>query len=795
MATWPCADHAAVRAPADRLRCHEKIGLFMSSTVDSYLERARDEARLVVESLVHVVAGSEVVAVIAGENMGIPDFEMDPMVATDAEDAYQVIYAKVRASLAEPSKLGAFTCTVFGVEWGALVEPIYTEDGRAIGALVVARHGRTWSKRERSVVRAFASLLSHIATLAMRERVLLHQQRLDELVASVAEHLMPATAATRQEVLQWTIKALGEFLGSDVALLRRNDHVRGLSIFEAEWPVRENVPDPDPLGEVPFDSDPIFAATKDLKSPYLTGIADDSNDEYKQHIEETAGATPAGGAAVPLLMGDTTWGVIGFIHFESHAWVPAEINALQAVASMLVQLQARIDAEERIIFNANHDELTGMPNRRALISELKNRLARRRDTAVMVIDLDRFKVMNDFLGHVNGDRLLVTMADRIQTSIRSGDFAARLGGDEFVFLVDRARSEMEALASAYRILEVISQPIEIVGQVMNHTASIGIALTDSSAGAVDLLGRADVAMYTAKARGRNRAVVFDRDLHLAVDERSQMELMLRDAIDSGGLRLHFQPEVDLQSGKLLAVESLVRWQHPTRGLLQASDFITVAEETGLVSTLGRWVFAEACRQLGAWSAEYPELDFAVRVNMSPADFKVGDLVQFVEGCLTRFNVPGNRLCVEITEYAVVEDPEQTARILRGFQALGIEIALDDFGTGFASMTELKNLPVDFLKLDMSFVRGIAKDPFDRAIVDAIIRLGRALGKEIIAEGVESRLIVDELLELGCHRGQGYLISKPVASPDLSRLLRAGSTPQSLLRVGSATDAAWEELLW
>ncbi len=412
----------------------------------------------------------------------------------------------------------------------------------------------------------------------------------------------------------------------------------------------------------------------------------------------------------------------------------------------------------------------------------------------MLIDLDRFKVMNDFLGHANGDRLLVTMADRIRTSIRSGDFAARLGGDEFVFLVDRARSELEALASAYRILEVIAQPVEIMGQMMNHTASIGITLAQPGLSAVEMLGRSDVAMYAAKSRGRNRAVVFDADMHSAVDERSQMELMLRDAIDTGGLRLYFQPEVDLNTGKLLAVESLVRWQHPTRGLLNASEFITVAEETGLVTNLGRWVFAEACRQLSVWRRDYPDLNFVVRVNMSPADFKMGDLVDFVANCLVHYDVPGDRLCVEITEYAVVDDPEQAVRILRGFQALGVEIALDDFGTGFASMTELKNLPVDFLKLDMSFVRGVAKDPFDRAIVEAIIRLGRALGKEIIAEGVESTNIIDELLALGCHRGQGYLISKAVVSRDLGRLLSAGAAPQSLLRVGIATDEAWEEIL-
>lgn len=756
---------------------------------------ARSETRLVFETLRQVVAGSEIIRIEMSEPGAASDDSLESFTTPAGAIALGAVRESVQGWLTTGSKSSSFSCSVDGVEWGVLAEPIRVDTNTTVGALVVSRQGRAWSKRERSLVKTFADLLSHVTSLNVREGKLRRQQRLDELVSNVAVKLMSGTAQNRSQVLDWTASELAQFLGSDVAFIRRHDHERGLSIFESSWPVREDVPDPDPLGEVPFDADPIFEALWNLKEPYLTGVQD-ATEEFVDRVERaTDGLTPITGAAVPLMMGDVTWGVIGFLYNEPQQWTQAEVNALQAIAAMIVHLQARIDAEQRIIFNANHDELTGLPNRRALIGELTKRLAQRRDTAVMVIDLDRFKVMNDYLGHVNGDRLLMTMADRIQTSIRAGDFAARLGGDEFVFLVDRARSEMEALASAYRILEVIAQPVEIAGQVMNHTASIGIALSQPGANAVELLGRADVAMYTAKSRGRNRAVVFDRDLNLAVDERSQMELMLREAIDTGGLRLHFQPEVDLQSGKLLAVESLVRWQHPTRGLLVASDFITIAEETGLVSTLGRWVFAEACRQLSAWGHEYPDLDFTVRVNMSPADFKVGDLVEFVEGCLARFNVPGNRLCVEITEYAVVDDPEQTARILRGFQALGIEIALDDFGTGFASMTELKNLPVDFLKLDMSFVRGITKDPFDRAIVDAIIRLGRALGKEIIAEGVETSVIVDGLIELGCYRGQGYLISKPVASADLGRLLHAGSTPQSLLRVGSATDAAWEDLLW
>ena len=753
----------------------------MKSLSHSSLDQATTETKLVVETLLQVVQGTQIVAVVTNLSRPIPGFELAPLVGADSEEAFETISERVTAQLAADEITGHLSCRVGGIEWGSLVESIRMENGRVVGALVVARHGRTWSGRERSVVRTFASLLSHVATLATREGVLLHQRRLDELVAQVAERLMSTSAANRQETLDWVTQVLAEFLGADVAFIRRNDLVRELTILESEYPTRDEIPDPDPLGEVRFDSDPIFMATRDLRSPYLTGVSD-ATDEYLDRAQVAAGVTPAAGVAVPLLMGDATWGIIGFIHFNMHDWVPAEINALQAVASMLVQLQARIDAEQRTLYNANHDELTGLPNRRALLAELKTRLENRRASAVMVIDLDRFKIMNDYLGHGSGDRLLVTIADRIRTSIRMNDFAARLGGDEFVFIVDKAKSEMEVLATAYRILDIIAQPVVIAGQEVSHTASIGIAIAiPGESSGLDLLGFADVAMYAAKARGRNQAVVFDRELREAVNERSRTELLLRDAIDQGGLRLHFQPEVDLRTGRVLATEALVRWEHPTRGLLAASEFIKVAEETGLVTDIGRWVFAEACRQLGVWQKQYLDLAFVVRVNMSPADFKMGDLVEFVERCLRDNNVPGSRLCIEITEYAVMEEPERVARILRGFQALGVEIALDDFGTGYASMTQLKDLPVNLIKLDMSFVRGITSDTYDQAIVESIIRLGNALSLEVIAEGIESSTINEELLKLGCHRGQGYLISRPMSAADLAPLLSLGAIPVSLLR--------------
>ncbi|HET9089971.1 MAG TPA: EAL domain-containing protein [Acidimicrobiales bacterium] len=758
----------------------------MSTDDNTSLEKTMEETRLVVETLVEVVAGTEIVAIVTGIGEPIPGFTMEPLVSEGAQKVYESICEHIQAELLAGHATNSYSTQIRGVEWGVLVDPIRVKGGVDAGALVVSRQGRTWSRRERSLVKAFGSLLSQVATLATRESNLLLQRRLDELVASVAEHLMSGTSANRGEVLQWTVRQLAEFIEADVAFIRRNDHQRGLSVLEAEWPKRENIPDPDPLGEVPFDSDPVFMAMKDLRRPFMPGV-DETPEDYLARVESGSGVSLVAGGAVPLLMGDTTWGVLGFLHFGLHKWIPEEVNAMQAVASMLAQMQGRIEAEERIIYNANHDELTGLANRRALVAELKSRLEARRDTAVMVIDLDRFKVMNDYLGHQNGDRLLITMADRLRTSVRANDFVARLGGDEFVFLVDKAKSEMEVLASAYRMLDVIAEPVEIGGQRMNHTASIGIALAPrGSKNGLDLLGRADVAMYAAKARGRNQAVIFDEELSDSVDERSHTELLLREAVESDGLRLHFQPEVDLRTGKLLAVESLVRWQHPTRGLLSAGQFIKIAEDTGLVTMIGRWVFAEACRQLSEWRRDYPTLDFIVRVNMSPADFKMDDLVDFVAETLRKNNVPGERLCVEITEYTVMDDPIKTAEVLRGFQELGVEIALDDFGTGFGSMTELKHLPVDLLKLDMSFVRGINSDPYDAAIVESIIRLGAALNLEIIAEGIESSMVVDKLLELGCHRGQGYLISVPMAPRDLAGLLETGSASEAVLRTGDVT---------
>jgi len=747
------------------------------------------QTRLVIETITQVVSGAEIVEIVGSLDEKLPGFEAESWSIPGSDQALTHIRKRVVSLLGAQKAIGSFSCVVSGVAWGVLVEPIALQGDDVIGALVVARQGRAWSSRERALAKAFGGLLSHTVTLARRESALLDQRRLDELVGQVAERLMSASSRSRKDVLTWTTRVLAEFLGADVAFLRRNEHQLGMSVLVAEWPPRENVPNPDPLGVVPFDADPVFAATKNLRQPYIPGTTYQP-DDYKDRVNKGSGAERVGGACVPLLLADTTWGVLGFLHWGLHLWTPEEISALQAIASMLVQLQARIDAEERTEYIALHDDLTGLPNRRALLRELEVRLAANRDTAILFFDLDRFKVMNDFLGHASGDRVLTTIADRIRTSIRPNDFAARLGGDEFVILVGDVGSQMEVAATAYRILGIIGEPIDFSGQEVSHTASIGIVLSKPGVkNGIELLGWADVALYAAKRQGRNQAVVFDEVLRESVSERSRTELTLREAIEGDGLRLHYQPEVDLRTGRLLAVEALVRWQHPTRGLLPASAFITVAEETGLVVDMGRWVFAEACRQLSVWQRDYPELPLVVRVNMSPAQFVISGLVEFVENCLSVHRIPGERLCIEMTEHAVLQEPEQTARILRGFQALGVEVAIDDFGTGYASFTELKHLPVNFLKLDQTFVQGIETDASDRAIVEAIIQLGRALDLGIIAEGIECRATIDKLLELGCHRGQGYLMSVPMSAEELAPVLRAGAVPLTAFRTSGKVAPA------
>ncbi|HVB19451.1 MAG TPA: EAL domain-containing protein [Acidimicrobiales bacterium] len=749
------------------------------------------ETRVTLMTLQHAILGAEFVAVVPVAGSVPAAVNVAPLVNSAAEAALESFRVDVLALLKERSAGRSIVRTIKSVDWGLLIEPITLHDGAEVGALMIGRHGRTWSAYERSLAQGFAALISHVATLSAREDELLRQRQLDELITRVSERLMSASLKNRQEVLNWITHELALFTGADVAFLRRNDLDRELSILISEWPVRENVPDPDPLGEVRFDSDPVFMATRELRTPYLMGFSD-INDDYLERINDASGEeleaelVPVGGAAVPLLTDEATWGILGFIHFEKHAWINTEIQALQVVASLIMQYQGRIVAEERTIYNAYHDFLTGLPNRRAFVEELQRRVDEQQRVAMMIIDIDRFKILNDYMGHTTGDQILVTIADRIRTSIRSDDYIARFGGDEFVFLCAGDVDEFVLFGAAERLLRVINRPIELAGQYFSHTASIGVAVSEPGARlSDDLVTMADAAMYQAKARGGNQLVLFDEVLRARMSEHLETEIELREAIKKGELRLRYQPEFDLRSGKLLGIEALVFWEHPTKGGLAAANFITVAEESGLVVDIGRWVYQEACTQMAKWIRQYPMLDFVMRVNMSPTEFVLDDVVTYFEECLVSNQVAGDRLCIEVTEHAMFTDADRIAHLLASFRALGVTIALDDFGTGSASMTQLKRLPVDILKLDTNFVNGVKDDPYDRAIVQSIIRLGGALDLDIICEGIESIEILDEMLELGCTRGQGYFLSRPIFAEHLGAILRMGGVSLDALRSGKA----------
>jgi EAL domain-containing protein (putative c-di-GMP-specific phosphodiesterase class I) len=283
-------------------------------------------------------------------------------------------------------------------------------------------------------------------------------------------------------------------------------------------------------------------------------------------------------------------------------------------------------------------------------------------------------------------------------------------------------------------------------------------------------------------------VVFDGALRDLRRERSANEILLRKAINSSGLVLHYQPEVDLRTGELLAVEALVRWNHPDRGLLTAGAFIDAAEESGLIVDLGSWVMAEACRQMAEWRARWPHRRFTMRVNMSPAQLAARNIVQLVADCLATNDLPGRLLCFEITEHAVMQDVDRAVRTLHQLKTLGLSLAIDDFGTGYSSMAQLKRLPVDVLKIDQTFVAGLGEDGGDRAIVDATVRLARSFGLEVVAEGIETHDLVEQLLILGCHRAQGYLLCRPKAPADLEEILVRGGIDRRVLEPTHRTQA-------
>lgn len=601
-------------------------------------------------------------------------------------------------------------------------------------------------------------------------------ESLDLVVTSVATQLMGATSATAKNVCQNVLADLVAYFGVDVSFLRRNDHTIRASVLVAEWPVRPGIPDPDPLAVVYFtDADPVFAMAEHQKEPVVFR-PEPATDDYQRTINEGRQVAATSMACVPLLSGEVTSGVLGFVKFGDRNWTDAELNALKAIASLLAQVQARVDAEEQLRYLADHDDLTGLYNRRALLNHLDVRLADGQPGPVSALffDLDRLKAINDYLGHTAGDWFIRVLAERLRRSADGPTVIARLGGDEFVVVPATPMDAEAAEALAVRLQAALRERVAIDGEMLTRTVSIGVALGmpghDSTS---DLLRRADQAVLTAKNSGGNQVAVFTDDMSLENEFRNDIELHLQTVVESGALLLHYLPEVDMRTGDIVAMEALVRWQHPTRGLLTPDSFIGVAESINMAGELGRWVLRTACAEFAGWRSRGHGTESVVRINVSPVQLVTEGFVESVKGAMADNGLPPGSVCLEITETVVVQDIETTRITLDGLKEAGVLVAIDDFGTGYSALSQLKSLPVDTLKIDRSFVRELGSDPGDLAIVRAIIALAEAFGLELVAEGVETRAAALTLLRHGCHRAQGFLLSRPIAAGPMESLLAKG----------------------
>lgn len=441
------------------------------------------------------------------------------------------------------------------------------------------------------------------------------------------------------------------------------------------------------------------------------------------------------------------------------------------------------EAESRIRYLALHDTLTGLPNRLSLLDRLDlalNTARRRREMlGVVFIDLDRFKLINDTLGHHVGDSLLILLAQRLRQCVRASDLIARLGGDEFVVVVTEVQSVEMVVSVVQKILETLRQPYDIEGRMLHSTPSLGLSLfpTDGEDGDT-LMRNADAAMYHAKALGRNGFQCYDPAMNAAASERLLLENSLPRALEQQEFVLYYQPQIDTESGRLVGVEALVRWQDPERGLVPPDRFIPIAEETGLILPLGAWVLEEACRQRQAWyQAGFPA--FRVAVNLSALQLQQPELVSLVARLLENYRLAPGDLELEITESAAMGNPLDTIKTLTEIKAMGIPLAIDDFGTGYSSLAYLKLLPIDTLKLDRSFVKDIETDEDDAVICSATIALAHALGLSVVAEGVETAAQQHYLTRLGCDQLQGYRFSRPLPARELEALLGALAAGASL----------------
>jgi diguanylate cyclase (GGDEF)-like protein len=523
-------------------------------------------------------------------------------------------------------------------------------------------------------------------------------------------------------------------------------------------------------------SNRVDAVLLDVMMPGMSGI------ETLRRLRQSHSVSE-----LPVIMvtaNDRSDDVVDALDLGANDYVTKPIDFPVVLARIRTQVTAR-----------RADPLTGLPNRVLFMDRLERAMTRSRalggpEFAVFFLDVDRFKIINDSLGHVAGDELLIGLARRLEHTLRSTDTVsrydgehtlARLGGDEFTVLLDAVHSVNDARAVADRLLSVVARPFELQGREIFISVSIGIVMSAPRyARAEDMIRDADTAMYQAKANGKACAEIFDTSMLAAVEQRLQLESDLRHALERNELRVYYQPIVSLSEGQLCGFEALLRWQHPTRGMVLPSDFVAAAEETGMIVPIGNWVLQEACRQMRDWNREFPECAaLMINVNLSARQCMQPDLVREVARILKETGLPPERLKLEVTESVVLENSEGVVAILNDLRRLGVQLGLDDFGMGYSALSYLQRFPFQTLKIDRSFVSAM-QEGGNAEIIRAIVSLATGLAMDVTAEGVETADQVSRLKDLACEFGQGFYFHRPLACEDAYAVLQARKWPPAAL---------------
>jgi diguanylate cyclase (GGDEF)-like protein/PAS domain S-box-containing protein len=662
------------------------------------------------------------------------------------DDVLQLSLDNYGAALAGERR--AFEFVSEGLTFAVQAAPVVGEDGTVESVLVVARDVTARAKAEEELARRARQQKA----MALLGRFALESHNLSALMNEAV-----TTAA--------------DTLGVDIAgILKLDPGGESLTLVSSI-----GLPSSHAGKRFPIDETGHAGLTIRTREPTI--VEDQATEARFAPAPALAGVDVVSSLTVLIDGRDGPFGVLDVLAREQRGFTEDDVAFATAIATLIVVAVERDRGEQKTVHASLHDPLTGLPNRTLALDRLERALRRRRreriDVAVFVLDLDRFKMINDTLGHAAGDELLVALTPRLIAAVRSVDTVARLGGDEFVVICPEIDAANGAGEVAERLAAAVNRPLLLDSGEHFFTISTGIALAATPQDTPEsLLGDADAAMYRAKERGRGRYEMFDEAMRVSVTNRVRTESELRHALDRGELEVWHQPVIDLANGRPVSTEALVRWAHPQRGLLPPSEFIPIAEETGLIIPLGLYVLEAACKQTAAWQQQLdPGLALSVNVSGRQATNPIfpAQAAAIAARCGLR---PGS-LALEITETVLMEEADSPATVLGTFQAHGLTLVLDDFGTGYSSLSRLKRFPLDVLKIDRSFVFGCETNMNDRAIVKATIDMAHAVGLKVVGEGVETREQEEYLRACGCDRAQGYLYARPLPAEQLTEVLAAG----------------------